>query len=119
MAFKPPKPSSSGDKPAQAAGPDASSFDDKLAIPVGSVPGTKPVVTKPPVAAKPPRPPDDGDDDDNDDALEIDYDEEDEDLVVFIAREDAGALAKIYGLVLPFLRQYRTILPIVGLGVFL
>src|SRR5258708_9960186 len=117
MAFKPPKPSSSGDKPAQAAGPDASSFDDKLAIPVGSVPGTKPVVTKPPVAAKPPRPPDDGDDDDDDDALEIDDDEEDEDLVVFTAREAAGALATIYGFVRPFLKKHRKILAFVGLGV--
>src|SRR6202008_3800319 len=44
-------------------------------------------------------------------------DEDDEELVVFTAREAAGALATIYAFVKPFLKHYKKILTFVGLGV--
>ena len=49
--------------------------------------------------------------------VELEDDEEDEDLVVFTAKEAAGALATIYGFVKPYLRNYKKILTFVGLGV--
>src|SRR3954470_5259528 len=55
-------------------------------------------------------------DDDGDDAPGID-DEEDEDLVVFTAKEAAGALATIYAFVRPFLKNYKKMLAFVGIGV--
>src|SRR5277367_5129364 len=60
---------------------------------------------------------DEEDDDVEDDELDIADDEEDEDLVVFSAKEAAGALATIYAFVKPFLKNYRKILALVGLGV--
>jgi ATP-binding cassette subfamily B protein len=63
-------------------------------------------------------PPSDHDDDEDiDDELNLDGDEDDEDLVVFTAREAAGALATVYGFVKPFLKNYRRALAFVGLGV--
>src|SRR3954469_18192679 len=54
--------------------------------------------------------------DDDQDEPGID-DEEDEDLVVFTAKEAAGALATIYAFVRPYLKNYKKILVFVGLGV--
>ena len=48
---------------------------------------------------------------------DIEDDEDDEDLVVFTAKEAAGALATVYAFVKPFLKNYRKILTFVGLGV--
>jgi ATP-binding cassette subfamily B protein len=48
---------------------------------------------------------------------ELEGDEDDEDLVVFTAKEAAGALATVYGFVKPYLGNYKKILAFVGLGV--
>ena len=53
----------------------------------------------------------------HDGELELEEDEEDEDLVVFTAKEAAGALATIYAFVKPFLKNYKKILAFVGLGI--
>jgi ATP-binding cassette, subfamily B, bacterial len=42
---------------------------------------------------------------------------DDEDLVVFTAKEAAGALATIYAFVKPYLKNYKKLLTFVGLGV--
>src|SRR5690349_5491185 len=55
-------------------------------------------------------------DEDEEDPLELDDDEDDEDLVVFTAREAAGALATIYAFVRPLLNNYKRIMAWVGLG---
>src|SRR5258705_190364 len=52
-----------------------------------------------------------------DDELELNDDEEDEDLVVFTAKEAAGALATIYGFVKPYLSKYKKLLIFVSFGV--
>ena len=44
-------------------------------------------------------------------------DEDDEELVVYTAKEAAGALATIYGFIKPFLKNYKKILTLVGIGV--
>jgi len=63
-------------------------------------------------------PPDDQDEDDDEhDIDDDDDDEDDEELVVFSAKEAAGALATIYAFVKPFLKNYKKILTLVGLGV--
>ena len=72
------------------------------------------------IAGKPAAPslPDDEDDDDDDEEDdELDDDEDDEDLVVFTAKEAAGALATVYRFVRPFLKNYKKVLTLVGLGV--
>ena len=61
--------------------------------------------------------PSDDEDKDDDEALDLDEDEKDEDLVVFTAKEAAGALATIYAFVKPYLKNYKKILMFVGLGV--
>jgi ATP-binding cassette, subfamily B, bacterial len=61
-------------------------------------------------------PPDDEDEDDLDE-LDLEDDEDDEELTVFTAKEAAGALATVYGFVRPFLKNYRKVLALVGLGV--
>jgi ATP-binding cassette, subfamily B, bacterial len=61
-------------------------------------------------------PADDGEADE-DDELERDDDEDDEELVVYTAKEAAGALATIYGFIKPFLKNYKKILALVGIGV--
>jgi ATP-binding cassette subfamily B protein len=142
MAQRPPKSSkkpskkASQEKPARSADSAASPLDETLVLPKTAAPGegtkpavakpvvtkpvvTKPVAAKPAIAPKPSRPPDDADDDD-DDASEIDDDEEEgEDLVVFTAREAAGALATIYAFVRPFLKKHKKILTFVGVGVLI
>jgi ATP-binding cassette subfamily B protein len=111
MARKPPSPDDLTD--AAADDPAAPELDKKLA------PGVKPpdriVGGKP--AAPPPSADDDEDDDEDADELDLDDDEDDEDLVVFTAKEAAGALATVYAFVRPFLKNYKKVLTLVGLGV--
>jgi ATP-binding cassette subfamily B protein len=107
MASKPP---SSDDKvPASKEDALAPELDKKLA----TAPGASGRVIGDKAAA----PPSDDHDDEDDDELDLEDDEEDEDLVVFTAREAAGALATIYAFVKPFLKNYKTIMTLVGLGV--
>ncbi len=47
---------------------------------------------------------------------EVDDDDDDEDLIVFTAREAAGAFATVYRFTLPFLKNYKQGLAIVGFG---
>jgi ATP-binding cassette subfamily B protein len=61
--------------------------------------------------------PADDDEVDKGDEHELDDDEDDEELVVYTAKEAAGALATIYGFVKPFLKNYKKILAFVSLGV--
>src|SRR5215469_2298143 len=56
--------------------------------------------------------------DPEEDELEIDeQDDDEEDLVVFTAKEAAGALATIWGFVKPYLANYKRSLIFVGLGI--
>ena len=66
---------------------------------------------------KPAAPPPDDEDEDDLDELDLEDDEDDEELTVFTAKEAAGALATVYGFVRPFLKNYRNVLALVGLGV--
>ena len=103
MASKPPSP----DDPtaASAADPIASDLEAKLAAAAAIRAGGKPVSAV-------------GDDDDDEDEDDLDEDDEDdEELVVFTAKEAAGALATIYAFVKPFLKNYKKIITLVGLGV--
>ena len=103
------KPPSPDDQiPASADDPIAAELDQKLAADAAApdrIVGGKPTASSPP------------DEDEDDDELDVDDDEDDEDLVVFTAKEAAGALATIYAFVKPFLKNYKTILTFVGLGV--
>ena len=101
-----PKPSLSDDPPAASAPGAVAAEPDARLVPGLTARGGK---TLPPS--------DDDDDEDIDDELNLDGDEDDEDLVVFTAREAAGALATVYGFVKPFLKNYRRALAFVGLGV--
>src|SRR3984957_16410152 len=103
----------SPDSQIPAAADDAALPEPDKKIVAGPAPATdRPVGGK--VAASPPP---DVDDEEDDEELEIEDDEEDEELVVFTAKEAAGALATIYAFVKPFLKNYRRILALVGLGV--
>jgi ATP-binding cassette, subfamily B, bacterial len=62
-------------------------------------------------------PVEDDDEEDEDDELELDEDDDDEELVVYTAKEAAGALATIYAFIKPFLKNYKKILALVGIGV--
>jgi ATP-binding cassette subfamily B protein len=106
-----PKPPSSDDRITAAADDSVAPELEKkrvAATAAGRVIGDK--VTAPP-------PDDDDDDDEEDDDLEQDDDEDDEDLVVFTAKEAAGALATVYAFVKPFLKNYKKVMALVGLGV--
>ena len=113
MARKPPSPDDLTDATA----------DDPAASELGKKPGSGAGVgVKPPdrvgggkPAASPP--PADEDDDEDEDELDLEDDEDDEDLVVFTAKEAAGALATVYAFVRPFLKNYKKVLALVGLGV--
>ncbi len=105
-----PKTSSSENKlPAPADDPVKAELDDKLAA--------KPDVAGRLVADTAAASPSDDEDEQEDDELEIEDDEEGEDLVVFTAKEAAGALATIYAFVKPFLGNYKKIIAFVSLGV--
>ena len=99
MAPKP--PSSDDQKPVSAGDPVAPDLEEKLAADAG--PANRPIGDK---AAKP----------SEHDDLEID-DDDDEDLVVFTAKEAAGAFATIYAFVQPFLKNYRKMVVFVSIGV--
>ena len=106
------KPPSSDDlTDAAADDPAASELEKKLAA------GRKPPDRI--VGGKPAAPPadDEDDDDEDEDELDLEDDEDDEDLVVFTAKEAAGALATVYAFVRPFLKNYKKVLTLVGLGV--
>src|SRR5882724_8254755 len=108
VGFMAPKPPSSED-PKLASGEDPE-LEKKLAaggVPAGPVSGDKPTAASSATDHE----------DEEDDELDVDDDEDDEDLVVFTAKEAAGALATIYAFVKPFLKNYKTILTFVGLGV--
>ena len=107
MASKPP----SSDDPTATGAEDraASELDKKLAV--------SPQVAPRPHAGKPAAPPVDDEDEDDEEDDELEDDEEDEDLVVFTAKEAAGALATVYRFVRPFLKNYKKVLTLVGLGV--
>jgi ATP-binding cassette, subfamily B, bacterial len=55
-------------------------------------------------------------DEDEDDELDLEGDDDEEDLVVFTAKEAAGALATIWDFVKPLLANYKKILTFVSLG---
>jgi ATP-binding cassette subfamily B protein len=55
------------------------------------------------------------DEEGEDDELDLD----DEELIVYTAREAAGALATIYGFVKPFLKHYKKLIAFVTLGVLI
>src|SRR5215471_983808 len=57
--------------------------------------------------------------DEDETELELADDEEDEDLVVYTAKEAAGALATIWGFVKPYLANYKKALTFVGFGVLI
>src|SRR3954463_15789935 len=103
MAPKPPSPDDQNPAPA-----DDPELAKKLAPWAAGAPPAGGKVTA--------APPDDGDEDADDDALALD-DDDDEDLVVFTAKEAAGAMATVYGLVKPYLGNYRKLLIFVGFGV--
>ena len=102
-----PKPPSSDDPKPASAGDPVAEPEKKPAVGTG---GPTNRVTAGKAAA--PFPPDD-----EDDELDIDDDGEDEDLVVFTAKEAAGALATIYAFVKPFLKNYRKMVVFVSIGV--
>src|ERR1700686_5247586 len=106
MASKP--PSSDDQVSAAADDPPAPGLDETLAAPIA--PADRAIGDK---AAMPPPPDDEADDDE----LDFEDNEDDEDLVVFTAKEAAGALATIYAFVKPYLKNYKKILTFVGLGV--
>ncbi len=47
---------------------------------------------------------------------DVDDDDDDEDLIVFTAREAAGAFATVYSFTLPYLKNYKKGLAVVGFG---
>src|SRR5579871_6802301 len=94
-----PKPLTSDKKTSAAADAETAELDKKLVashLPAMRVVGDKPGSVPP---------------------LEHEDDEEDEELVVFTAKEAAGALATISGFVRPYLSNYKKIIALVGFGV--
>ncbi|HEY0234932.1 MAG TPA: ABC transporter ATP-binding protein, partial [Afipia sp.] len=63
-------------------------------------------------------PPDDDDEEDDEEEEGLDIDDDDEDLVAFTASEAAGALATIYRFTWPMMRNYKSWLAFVGVGLF-
>src|SRR4051794_24072209 len=107
MARQPPSEPPSSDNPAAVAadGPAAPELQDKLAA-AGSPAQIPDGKATPPAAS-----------DVDDDELDLEDDEDDEDLVVFTAKEAAGALATVYAFVKPYLKNYKKMLTFVGIGV--
>jgi ATP-binding cassette subfamily B protein len=95
--------------------------DDAAKIPPANPPGETGSAPVPPAPRKPvagPRAPIDVDeDDDGDEGEDGELDlEDDEDLLVYTAREAAGAVATVYAFIRPSLRNYRKALTFVGFG---
>jgi ATP-binding cassette subfamily B protein len=105
-----PKPSLSSDNILSA--PEAGEAEARLIAPAGvaRVPKDKP-------APLPAELEGDGSEDEDNEVLELEDDEGDEDLVVFTAKEAAGALTTIYGFIRPYLANYKRNLAFVGIGV--
>jgi ATP-binding cassette subfamily B protein len=108
MARQPPSEPPSSDNPAavSADGPAAPELEGKLAA-AGSPAQIPDGKATPPAAS------------DVDDNVDLDDDEDDEDLVVFTAKEAAGALATVYAFVKPYLKNYKKMLTFVGIGVII
>src|SRR6202166_1945380 len=104
MASKP--PSSDDQVSAAADDPAAPGLDETLAAPIA--PAARAIGDKAAIPSPPRR---------HDDELDFEDNEDDEDLVVFTAKEAAGALATIYAFVKPYLKNYKKILAFVGLGI--
>src|SRR6516165_12446788 len=102
-----PRPLPSDEKP--PASTDEAALPESEKEPLASV-----AVRVIPDKAVAPRPSEDDDDDEGDEALAL---EDDEDLVVFTAKEAAGALATMWGFIKPYLANYKKILAFVALGV--
>src|SRR3954447_12549626 len=109
MARQPPSEPPSSDNPAAVAadGPAAPELQDKLAA-AGSPAQIPDGKATPPAAS-----------DVDDDELDLEDDEDDEDLVVFTAKEAAGALATVYAFVKPYLKNYKKMLTFIGIGVII
>src|SRR3954470_8512313 len=107
MARQPPSESPSSDNPAAVAadGPAAPELQDKLAAAGSPAQILDGKATPPAVSGV------DGDE------LDLEDDEDDEELVVFTAKEAAGALATVYAFVKPYLKNYKKMLTFVGIGV--
>ncbi|MGY4405017.1 ABC transporter ATP-binding protein [Bradyrhizobium sp. USDA 3315] len=103
MAPRPP----ASDDPTRAA-----ADDPELKKKPASGPPAAAASTKPSAA-----PADDEEEDDADDEFELDDVDDDEDLVVFTAKEAAGALSTIFGFVRPILANYRKPFACVAFGV--
>jgi ATP-binding cassette subfamily B protein len=108
---KPPSP----DDPTAAAADDPAALELNKKLASGAKAPDRIVAGKP-AASSPPADQDD-EDDDEEDEFDLEDDEDDEELVVFTAKEAAGALATVYGFVRPFLKNYKKVLTLVGLGV--
>jgi ATP-binding cassette subfamily B protein len=118
MASKPP-PNKPPSKPPSPDDPTAAAADGTAAPELEKQPAVGAKAPDRVIAGKPPASPplDDDDEDDDEDELDLDDDEDDEELVVFTAKEAAGALATVYAFVRPFLKNYKKVLALVGLGV--
>jgi ATP-binding cassette subfamily B protein len=112
MASKRPSPD---DPTATAADDLATSELDKKKLPARPHGADRPHAGKPAAPSPVDDDEDEVEDDEEDD--ELDEDDDDEDLVVFTAKEAAGALATVYRFVRPFLKNYKKVLALVGLGV--
>lgn len=84
--------------------------------PPGATEATTALSALPTPAAGPHARNDEDDDGDEGEDDGTDLDEDDEELVVYTAREAAGALATIYAFIWPSLRNYRKALTFVGVG---
>jgi ATP-binding cassette subfamily B protein len=103
MAPKPPSSDNPAPAPASADDPAAPELENKPAADAVANPAQIPDGKAPPPS---------------DDVLpDLDDDEDDEDLVVFTAKEAAGALATTYAFVKPYLKNYKKMLAFVSIGV--
>jgi ATP-binding cassette subfamily B protein len=109
----PSKPTAPGDEPKKAT----DEPDERDEIGVGGVVAAGQAL--PPQAADTPASDDEDEDDEDDEqspSLDDDDDDDDEDLITFTAREAAGALATVSSFTWPFLRNYKSWIAIVLLG---
>jgi len=89
--------------------------EEREAIGVGATVAAGPALARQ-TADTPSSEDDGGEDDDDDGQPSIVDDDDDEDLIAFTAREAAGALATVSSFTWPFLRNYKSLIVIVGLG---